>query len=98
MEERWAHRLLHGGHIRVTDYYAEGELYGDLPNKRLDSYDNGKYIIDLHDIEQGLAKAADDTAARFCVARLADEDSGDFDEVNANVLMQFILFGEWVYA
>ena len=105
-EDIWAKVLLAGDKIICTDYYAEGETYGDLESKIV-GLGNAEYSVSLQDIINGLQKCADGTskdadkyADRGFLARCYDDfsnDGRDWDMVEADALMQIILFGELVY-
>ena len=88
LEEKWADRLLNGGHIVCLDWYDE-------------DYDNDGNVIEfkiykltLEDIKKGLNKARNDKdmARTYWVWR---NEEGDY--YTANNLIQYILFGEVVY-
>lgn len=57
IEDKWAHRLLKGGHIVCYDYVD-------------DDFENGRHELTLDDIKKGLEKARDGVAPRdwadFC--------------------------------
>ena len=106
-EDIWAKCLLAGKRITFVDYYAEGEHYGELP------YTFGKedyeceYSVSLQDIINGLQKCMDGTfkdAEKYsdkgfvarCFSDLAN-DGDNWDYVEADALMQIILFGELIY-
>lgn len=105
-EDIWAKVLLAGDKIICTDYYAEGETYGDLESKIV-GLGNAEYSVSLQDIINGLQKCADGTskdadkyADRGFLARCYDDfanDGNNWDYVEADALMQIILFGELVY-
>lgn len=109
-EDILANILLHDGSIKVTDYYAEGDVYGSLPHE-IDEDDNVTYFVTYDDIKRGLEKAADGTfnagdnewteqtkrSARVSFDSFMDEDGCDFDLVRADILMQIILFDEIIY-
>lgn len=109
-EDILANILLHGGSIKVTDYYAEGEVYGSLPHE-IDEDENVTYFVTYDDIKRGLERAADGTfnagndewteqtkrSARASFNSFMDEDSCQFDLGGADILMQIILFDEIIY-
>lgn len=83
LEERWADRLLNGGHIVCVDYY--------------DDDDNGRlmrYTLCIEDIESKLSQAAQD---KDIVISYSNWMSGDYDYYDCNNLMQYVIFGEVVY-
>lgn len=103
-EDVWAKALLAGKKIECIDHYAEGEVYGTLG--RVDEDDDGIYLIGLEDIRKGLEKAFsgkfDDDSEdyedwiRKCAWHfLAGE--GEMDNLEAECLMQIIMFGELIY-
>lgn len=106
MEDVWAKVLLAGKSIICTDYYAEGETYGDLESKIV-GLGNAEYTVSLQDIINGLQKCADGTskdadkyADRGFLARCYDDFANDgdgWDYTEADALMQIILFGELIY-
>lgn len=109
-EDILANTLLHEGSIKVTDYYAEGEVYGSLPHE-IDEDENVTYFVTYDDIKRGLERASDGTfnagndrwteqtkrSARVSFDSFMDEDTCDFDLVRADILMQIILFDEIIY-
>lgn len=106
-EDILANILLHGGSIKVTDYHAEGEVYGSLPHE-IDEDENVTYFVTYDDIKRGLERAADGTfnagndkwtkrSARVSFDSFMDEDSCQFDLGGADILMQIILFDEIIY-
>jgi hypothetical protein len=109
-EDILANILLHDGSITITDYYAEGCVYGSLPHG-IDEDENVTYLVTYDDIKRGLEKAADGTfnagndewtegtkrSARVSFDSFMDEDRCDFDLVRADILMQIILFDEIIY-
>lgn len=98
-EDTFAKVLLDGKFLIVSDFYAEdeSEFYGDLPHL-WNAYDECmEYRVTLDDIKRGLAKALDNGGwDAECVFNLASE-SGNFDIVEAEELMQVIVFGEAIY-
>lgn len=59
-EDSIAKVLLSGGTIKVTDHYAEGSVYGDLPHDMPTDEDeegNVVYYVTLEAVKAGLAKA-----------------------------------------
>ena len=59
-EDILANILLHEGLIMITDYYAEGCVYGSLPYE-IDGGENVTYFVTYDDIKRGLERAADGT-------------------------------------
>lgn len=101
-EDVWAKCLLAGKKVECYDHYAEGEVYGSLPHtkdKREDWDGIVTYYLTLQDIEAGLSKCADGQAGSWCATsfRLFQEDTGNIDIEEAEMMMQIILFGEIIY-
>lgn len=111
-EDILANILLHGGSIKVTDYYADGCVYGSLPHEYVDNDDEGEvvYVLTLDDIKRGLQHALDGTfklnrgyeiherrIARKAFESFVDEESYDFDLSYADTLLQIIIFDEIIY-
>ena len=110
LEDVWAKAVLAGHKLKVTDYYAEGERYGDLGCVVKDE-DEVTYFVGLKEIMDGLRRCADGTFKheddeygrreaewlKECVAHFADEDSCEFDNPEAEALMQVIMFNELIY-
>lgn len=97
-EDILANILLHGGKVMITDYYAEGDVHGNLPHE-MDEDENVTYFVTLDDIKRGLEKAAGGgcSFSREAFNSFIDEDRCDFDLWYADALMQEILFGEVIY-
>ena len=110
-EDILANILLHGGCIKVNDYYSEGDVYGELPHELDEENECTTYFVTYDDIKRGLERAADGTfyagndkwtkqtkrSARVSFDSFMDEDSCEFDLVRAEILMQIILFDEIIY-
>lgn len=106
-EDVWAKALEAGHPIYITDHQAEGCTYGDKGSVNQDEEESAVYRITLEDIKEGLANALDgDFApndedevelATRCVVHLRDE-AYDFDNTEAEILCQIIMFGSVVYA
>ena len=106
-EDVWAKALLSGYPIYMVDYNAEGCVYGDKGSvDKTDEAEPGIYRITLEDIKTGLQSAMDGdfapndeeevAAAARCVLHLRDE-AYDFDNTEAELLAQIIMFGTLVY-
>ncbi len=109
-EDIIANILLHGGSVRVCDYYAEGVAYGDLANNVYDDK-SVAYTLTLEDIRKGLESAINGTFRNegtpeyqqmvLDFARKSFNafwyDEREWDAVTADYLMQIILFGEVIY-
>ena len=61
LEDILANILLHGGSIKVTDYYADGCVHGSLPHEIDEDEENVTYFVTYDDIKRGLERAADGT-------------------------------------
>lgn len=86
MEERWADRLLNGGHIVCKDYEdSEEDENGDCKPTR--------YIIDLKTLKQRLKLARDKEAIRDWCDFVLEND----DYFTCNNLMQVVMFREVIY-
>ena len=110
-EDILANILLHGGCIKVNDYYSEGDVYGELPHELDEENECTTYYVTYDDIKKGLERAADGTfnagndkwteqtkrSARASFDSFMNEDACDFDLVRADILMQIILFDEIIY-
>lgn len=110
-EDILANILLHGGCIKVNDYYSEGDVYGELPHELDEENECTTYFVTYDDIKRGLERAADGTfnagndkwtentkrSARVSFDSFMNEEACDFDLVRADILMQIILFDEIIY-
>lgn len=110
-EDVLANILLHGGSIKVNDYYSEGDVYGELPHELDEEDECTTYFVTYDDIKRGLERAADGTfnagndkwteqtkrSAKVSFDSFMDEDRCDFDLVRADILMQIIIFDEIIY-
>lgn len=106
-EDVWAKALLAGFPVFLTDHQAEGCTYGPRGTVNEDDEESAVYRITLEDIIAGLQSALDgdfapndedevELAAR-CVLHLRDE-AFDFDNTDAEILAQIIMFGSLIYA
>lgn len=99
IEDKAAKILLHGYSITLYDMYAEDEEdhYGTLPYSWDERGETMDYTVTLADIKRGLEKAMNygGWPAKY-VYNLMNEDS-DFDQPQAESLVQWILFGEEIY-
>lgn len=96
IEDTWANVLLAGNPLYMDDYYAEDkdDFYGTLPHK----WDGRmRYTFTLDDIKKGISKALDsgEYIANY-VRHWADRDC-EFDNPQAEAIMQWIIFGEEIY-
>ena len=90
--------LLAGGDISIADMLSEDSAckYGDNPNAFWSEQAKAViYPIKYDDIIKGLNKAAANGYAMEVLA-LADGE-GDFDALDADSLLQFVLYGELIY-
>lgn len=86
MEERWADRLLNGGHIVCKDYEdSQEDENGD--------YMPTRYKIDLKTLKKRLKLARDKEAIRDWCDFVLEKD----DYFTCNNLMQVVMFGEVIY-
>lgn len=109
LEDRCAKVLLSGGKIRITDYDADGVGYtGNGVPFKIGNEDQVTYTVGLKHIISGLEKAAngdfvpcgidnEEEVVRKAFDDLAKGDDGELDDLEADLLMQFILFGEIIY-
>ncbi len=99
IEDIMAIWVLKGQMLRFEDMSAESkdELNGNKGKWDKDN-DCAYYMIGLEDIKEGLAKAATgDKYERECFVNFADGERINMDFPQADILMQIILFGEYVY-
>lgn len=103
LEDMWAKVLLNGKSLYFHDYYAEDadDFYGNLPHwSYFETPNNGfmRYTFTLDDIKKGVAKALDsgDYIAEY-IHHWTDDDCCEFDNPQAEAIMQWIIFGEEIY-
>lgn len=99
LENKYAAILLHDGQLHACDYYAEDadDVFGDILAYKYDRRSGCmKYSFNLADVEKGLEKAFKDSCAREYVMHLMDEPE-QLDLNEADILMQYIMFGEQIY-
>ena len=96
-EDKIAKLLLAGCSIEIADEYAEDEkdVYGDKKATWSTEYEIMMYPITLDDIVEGLNKAANDGQVQR-VESLLNLD-GDIDMIDADALMQYIVYGDIIY-
>ena len=90
--------LLAGYSILVKDYYAEDESdhYGNL--NHLWRRDCMAYELTLEDIKKGIGRAIDSGGyIRDYINHWADDECMNFDLTEAEAVMQWIVFGEYIY-
>ena len=111
-EDIIANILLNGGAVKVTDSYADGCHYGELPYQFNEDYD-ATYTLRLEDVVKGLERAANGTfnLRQDVGADYADRNmefakrsfeamvwnEREWDLTTADCLMQIILFDEIIY-
>lgn len=87
LEEKWADRLLNGGHIICIDWYDfETDENGN-------DKDGVRYELTLEDFKNGLLKAKEKEAMRDWVDFVEEND----DYYTCNNLVQVVIFGEVIY-
>lgn len=96
-EDKLAAMLIHGYPIQISDMYAEDK--DDFYGKLIHRYDevNGcmDYDVYMSDIIAGLKKAWDKGEA-VKVLDLANEPE-NLDMWDADILLQYIVFGDYIY-
>lgn len=99
-ERKCAKLLLAGKTIEVGDRYAEDEtdFYGNLPHEWDGDVYTMYYTVSLDDIRRGLENILNNHKeyAKY-VNQLMDEDCAEFDLTSADCLIQFIVFGDYIY-
>ena len=97
IEDEWAKVILDGKALYFYDCYAEDEddFYGELPHQWRGSM---RYTFTLEDVKKGVAKALDSGGyiAEY-IHHWADDDCCEFDNPQAEAVMQWIVFGEEIY-
>ncbi len=83
-EEKWADRLLNGGHIVCYDYYAAEDDDEDHPIR---------YQIDLNTLKERLKLARDKEAVSDWSDFVLEKD----DYFTCNNIMQVVMFNEVIY-
>ena len=101
LEDKCALLLLNGKTIDICDYYAEdsGDSYDSkLPHNYDEDCGSMDYTVSLKDIENGLSKMLDagGLPAKY-VMNLINADDGDFDQPQAESIIQHILWGCEIY-
>lgn len=82
LEEKWADRLMDGGHIVIYDIYDEDEDGKPM-----------RYELTLEDFKKGLIKARDGEDVRDWADFVNEND----DYFTCNNLLQVVIFGEVIY-
>lgn len=83
-EEKWADRLLNGGHIVCIDWYAAEDNEEGNPTR---------YKIDLNTLKERLKLARDKEAVRDWSDFVSEKE----DYFTSNNLMQVVMFNEVIY-
>lgn len=105
-EDCIAKMLLAGKSVVVSDFYSEEEKYGTLPTKWDEEHQCMDYTITLKDIWNGFQAALDGTFkgdeeekkwAHKVMSEILAGDEGDYDQADAEMIMQIIIFGERIY-
>lgn len=98
IEDKMADLLLAGKSVELYDMYCmdKDEFYGTLPH-RYDEDGDMRYTVTLEDIKRGLEKAYQDDYLRECLFNLINDDGCNLNGIEADNLIQCILFGEIIY-
>lgn len=97
-EDKLAKCLLAGCSIEIGDRYSEGEddVYGDNERVYWDKENEVMtYPITLKDIKRGLEKAYE--CGQSERVNYLVNDPGQMDMIDADVLLQIIVYGEVIY-
>lgn len=99
LEDKWAKVLLAGKAIYVFDGYSEddSEFYGNLPHEWSNYHDCMRYTLTLADIVKAMEKALSENDYMVGYINNMACDNGRFDQIQAEALLQYIVFGEEVY-
>lgn len=97
IEDKIAKLLLAGCSIEISDLYSEDETdgYGKVMHAWDKENECMVYNITLEDVRKGLNKASRKGYHKL-VMDLAYEP-GDLDMFDADLLLQFIVFGDYIY-
>lgn len=99
-EDKIAKCLLNGKKMLVYDKFAEGERdgYGKCPHVWNEDERTMDYKVTLDDVIEGIQKCFTESAFGMkCVCDLISRE-GNLDLDEAEYIMQFIVFGEYIYA
>ena len=90
-EDKLADILLNNGTIKITDYWAEGEVYSCLGkvDDENDESSNVTYTLYLEDFIRACTKGM-----KYATNLLVNEDGDYYD---GNSLIQIAMFGELIY-
>lgn len=100
VEDKMAAILLNGRVVILYDMYAEdsSDFYGKLPHSWDDVGGTMDYEVTLKDIVEGIEKALNNGGwDAECAMNLMNADEGQFDQPQAENLIQWVIFGESVY-
>ena len=101
LEDKMADCLLNGGEIYITDRYANKEVYSDLGKLMVKEGDEYVviYTIHLKDVVAGLEACANhgEFESHCFHNLLTNNDDGNLDQMEADELLQYIVFGESIY-
>lgn len=99
-EDKLARLLLSGKTIEIIDKYAEDieDYYGTLPHAWDEDDFEMRYTVSLDDIKRGIQACLDgDDYLSECARTLVHADEGNFDSLQAENILQVVLFGEMIY-
>lgn len=106
-EDRLARMLTHRWPVWIHDLNAEDEdeYYGNLMHEYVDG--TMQYCVNMEDVVRGLQRCADGTFkandeqektfVSTAFARMMDEEGAEFDQADAEALLQVIVFNELIY-
>ena len=97
-EDKLARLLLKGFSITIGDSLAEDEedVYGNLEHYWDEDEECMMYTVKLSDVISGLEKASKNYNHLERVLMLA-HDPSQMDIYDADILLQYIVFGEYIY-
>lgn len=99
--DKMAKLLLAGKSVEFWYIYTEdsSDSHGKLPHKYDSDYGGSmNYTVTLEDIKKGLQKALNKGGySAECAVNLINADGGNFDQPQAEELVQYIMFGESIY-
>lgn len=99
IEDKMAALLLAGKSVELYDMYAEDDtdFYGKLPHHWDYENETMDYTVTLKDISDGIEKALDKGGWTAKCAMNLINSYGDFDQTEAEELIQWIIFGKSIY-
>lgn len=95
-EDIWAKVLLAGKNVIVKDYYSEGEAYGDLTHEYDEEEEAMRYMVNINDIKNGIARMLD-SGDEAIVGYVRAWQDGSEDIYDAENIIQYCVFGEIIY-